>query len=158
MHAGIRRLRPAALVAAAPLLMGVACAKGPLDGERSSLAAAEARWKASGPRDYTFDIRRMCFCPFVPTLRVVVRGSEPVSAVDATTGAPVDTALFRDLLTVDRVFAHLRDILDRRPAKFDVEYDAQLGYPRRADLDPIANAIDDEQVIQIVALTPQGAR
>lgn len=149
------------LAAGVVLLATLACtggARGPLDAAGEKLAAAEARWNASGPRDYTFDVQRLCFCPSVPVVRVVVRGGVPVSAVDGSTGAAVDTAQFRDLLTVNRVFALLRRVLDGRPAKFDVEYDAQLGYPRRADLDPIANAIDDEQVIQIVAFTPQALR
>jgi hypothetical protein len=133
-------------------LLTIACDRSPLEVAKDDLAVAEARWTAAALRNYDFQIRRSCFCGSVPLIAVTVRNGVPTSAIDVDTGMPIDTAQFSDFLTVDRVFALLREYTDREPATFNATYDAQLGFPQQVYIDPVRNAVDEELSIVISAL------
>ena len=133
-----------------------ACHSSPLEETRDELAAARGRWKASGPPDYDFDLQHNCFCadPVTRPVTISVRAGAFVSIVYADSGAAADTALFRNYLTVDRVFTFLQHTLDAKPASFTAAYHEQLGYPVMIHVDPLGQAADDEFSIQITSLRP----
>ena len=102
--------------------------------ELRALADAEARWAARGFQDYTFEIRRSCFCEPLITqwARVEVVGGQMTRVVLLDTGAEVPPAQRGRFVTVEQVFTSIRaanqnELLD----DVIVEYDQQLGFPTR---------------------------
>jgi len=141
------------MFAALALVIG-ACKRGPFEGATDALNEAEKTWTQSGPVNYTFDVRRVCFCPTAPTLRVTVRNKAPQTVINAATGMAADTTGLSDFLAMERIFGVLRRYINNNPAQFDAEYDATYGYPVFARIDPIAKAVDDEVQIQVTAFSP----
>ena len=75
-------------------------------GELRALADAEARWAGRGFQDYTFEIRRSCFCEPLITqwARVEVVGGQMTRVVLLDTGAEVPPAQRGRFVTVEQVF------------------------------------------------------
>jgi len=103
-------------------------------GELRALADAEARWAGRGFQDYTFEIRRSCFCEPLITqwARVEVVGGQMTRVVLLDTGAEVPPAQRGRFVTVEQVFTSIRaanqnELVD----DVIVEYDQQLGFPTR---------------------------
>jgi len=96
--------------------------------ELRALADAEARWAARGFQDYTFEIRRSCFCEPLITqwARVEVLGGQMTRVVLLDTGAEVPPAQRGRFFTNIRA-ANQNELLD----DVIVEYDQQLGFPTR---------------------------
>ncbi|MEA3245698.1 MAG: DUF6174 domain-containing protein, partial [Gemmatimonadota bacterium] len=106
-----------------------ACAHSPFEVANGALDGGESQWKRVGYRDYSFRVQRECFCAFTAPVDVVVRNGVPVTATVAGTGAPADTALLHDFLTIDRLFSYLHGVVATSPVRFDATYHAGLGYP-----------------------------
>jgi hypothetical protein len=68
-----------------------------------------------------------------------------------------DTTIFREYLTMERIFGLLHQVLDRGPDGFSADYDGGLGYPTLVVIDPRRDAIDEEFTIQVFGLRPQGS-
>jgi hypothetical protein len=130
-------------------LAAAACSRSPLGLAEDELSDARARWAASGVRDYTYRVQRVCFCPGIPTFVVTVRSGAFVSATDLQTGAPADTAGYSEYLTIDKIFILLDRHVAQKPAKFKGTYDDALGYPIRVEIDPVLNAVDEELTINV---------
>ena len=139
-------------VLAAALVLAAGCTD-PLSQQWShSLAGAQNRWNSSGIKSYQFTFQVNCFCAITQPVTVTVLDTVPVMAVFAAGGAAVDTSLFRDYLTVDRMFATLRRAVDHGPATFDATF-SDVGYPLAVSVDPSGNTLDDEYGISITVLT-----
>lgn len=127
-----------ALLAACSLLPGAS--PRPPDA-LGALAQHQAQWQAKGLNDYTFTITPQCFCPFSDPLDVTVAGGVATRITKA--GQPVAPREVEGLpKTVPELFA----VLSARAgaAKLSVEWDPTFGFPASIQVDPIANAIDDE--------------
>lgn len=112
----------------------------------TALDGAMKRWAASRPASYEFTVSQQCFCP--PEIRnpvvVTVRGDSIVSRTYVGTGAPLDTARAPMALTVDGLFAKIRDARARSAAAINVTYHATLGYPTQLWIDYSAAMADEE--------------
>jgi hypothetical protein len=141
---------------ASRLLLGVmaACSPSPLGQRADDLAAAQARWRAAAIPSYDFDFQRICFCSqeAVQPVTISVRSGRFAGIVSTDSATPVDTMLFQDFLTMDRIFDTTHRLLDAGPAAFTASYNAALGYPTAVTVDPIAQAVDDELTYQVLAL------
>ena len=115
------------------------------EGPAASLARAEARWHAQRPKSYTFRIVRTCECfPQGMSFRVIDGQAQPTGGADAA------SAQFRDHYgTVERLFALIRHALSAGGHRIEVKYDASLGYPIWADLDPRRGVNDDELFFRV---------
>jgi hypothetical protein len=106
---------------------------------------SENRWDARGSTDYTFVFRQRCECLVTEPVLVTVRNDDVVDvvALPGTTPpiGPLDPAAF---LTIDEMFVRLRAIAETDPARFDVWFDDELGYPTHAIVDPSTRIADDE--------------
>lgn len=122
----------------------VACTS-PLDAD---LAEAEQRWSDAGIEDYTYTLTWQCFCPEggVPSV-VDVQGGEVVGS----------TPELPEATTIAGLFDIVRDAIASDPEALDVTYDATLGYPTRLDVDPMANAMDEEYGFEAKDLTEASA-
>jgi hypothetical protein len=70
--------------------------------------------------------------------------------VQTPRGADAASARFRDHYgTVEKLFAVIRHALSAGGHRIEVKYDAALGYPIWADLDPRREVIDDELFFRV---------
>jgi len=125
-----------AMSAAAAIAPAIAAAPGKAV-QRRELARNSALWTRQHLRDYRFRLSVQCFCPGARRAVIVTvrngrpRGSSPIQKRYDTFGEQ---------------FSAIGRVLDDPGAgKVSVVYDARRGFPRRAALDPIKAAIDDEQ-------------
>ena len=132
----LRATLAAALVAA--------CAD--LTGPAVEFEAAWQRWQRSGVTEYRYDVQILCFCGQVTTspVTVTVSGGQTVSLVYADSLTPADTAMFRDVRTMDALFARLLSILRQKPDRFVATYHPTIGYPITVSVDPEAQLADEE--------------
>lgn len=107
---------------------------GPYDLAR--LAQARARWDARPFADYSYEIRRLCFCPVEITrwTRVSVRNGVVVDAdpVEPDAGVPITTLSW--WTPIDSLFADLFRAMTEPSSRsylesIEVEYHPDLGYP-----------------------------
>ena len=79
-----------------------------------------------------------CFCPDRGFVGIRVRDGRP-------RGTP---RALRDLDTVEELLARIREELDRGGDP-DARYTRRRGVPRRFDVDPLPQAIDDEYAVTV---------
>jgi len=137
------------LLAACSYLPGASLS--PRDAALRALAGHQAQWLARGISSYTFSVARQCFCPSTDPVDVTVvggvvttvtRAGQPVAPLDAQ-GIPK---------TVPELFA----VVSAQPATaaMTVEWDTTFGFPTSIQVDPIANAVDDEFGIVVTNFRP----
>ena len=146
------RLLRAAIAAAG---VSMAACESPFQRQEDTLTSAEARWRAAGLADYRFGFVKSCECLPAATSSVTmtVAGGEFVAATYIGDGTAADTALFRDALTFDRLFAFLHRALAQHPASFTAQYDPTLGYPVQVSIDYSITTADDEIFLSVFDLS-----
>ncbi|MBI3792459.1 MAG: hypothetical protein HY275_16480 [Gemmatimonadetes bacterium] len=94
-----------------------------------SFADAMARWRATGPANYSYRSAVSCFClsDFTNPVTITVRAGVVVAVEDRATGAARPTA---GRTTIDSLFAVVATEIRDRPQRLQVTYDPVLGYPR----------------------------
>ena len=140
------------LAALALLLVASGCSVfGAGRGGNPDLAAARARWSASGLRAYTMTQSRSCFCPRDATgpFRVAVRDGAVTQVTLDGKPVPTDRAL-----TVEDLFDLLADAYARGADEVRVTYHASLGYPTELWVDYEQRIADEETGYAITALAP----
>jgi hypothetical protein len=122
------------------------CADIPTAAARDELDAAFSRWQAAGIADYSYDVRVSCYCldERTRTVRAEVRNGVPVSLTYVDSGTAADTAMFDDVRTMDRLFATLRQAVEREPYDWIAQYDGTWGIPLSVAVDYDATMVDDE--------------
>lgn len=138
-------------VIAFALLLSAACESpaDPDDVDLSAIANASERWRAHGLRDYVVEQKRSCFCAVPPVfVRLTVRDNKIVGGVDLTTTQPVPPQALQSYQTVDEMFAWLRDVTARNPARLAIDYDARFSYPTRIVVDYSVGLADDDLSIE----------
>lgn len=149
--------RPALPSLLLPLLVALtSCARSPFEQRVDDLAAARARWQIAAISNYDFDFAKSCFClvEALGPVTISVRDGRFAGLVSRDSGTPVDTALFEQFLTMERVFETTRQLLDDGPAAFTASYDAAFGYPTNVTVDPVAQIADDELSYRVSAFRP----
>jgi hypothetical protein len=114
--------------------------------EVRSLADAERQWAARSFRDYTFDLRRRCFCPveFNQWARVeVVAGS--VTRVILLEGGELPSAPLSLFPTIEQIFESIRTAAANDSVKDVVaEFDDALGFPSLVNVTSKPNVADGD--------------
>lgn len=109
---------------------------------RDSLAAAEAkldaaeqRWEDARIRDYSYRIRRVCFCPpeFRREVKILVRNGKPRKPPRS----------YRDVSKVEKLFAVVRDGIEAEAEVVRARYGAN-GAPRSIYIDRSFMIADEE--------------
>jgi hypothetical protein len=133
-------------LAAVILVAAFVAPQNPIEqGPSTALARAEARWQARGPKSYRFGIMLTCEC-FPKGMNFRVVGGQP----QLPPGADSASQRFHDSFgTIERLFARIRRAITDGGHRIDVKYDAELGYPIWADLDPRREVIDDELFFRV---------
>ena len=118
------------------------------------LEEARRKWRREGISTYSFTVTQSCFCvedargPF----RVTVSGGAVVSVTDPASGAPRAVSEFVPL-TVEALFDRVQMAIDDDD-ELDVRYDADLGYPRRIEINLSQQPVDGGLEIEASGLTP----
>jgi hypothetical protein len=121
-----------------------AACTGLFDPTGSELEENMEKWAESGIEDYRFRFKRLCFCVFVDLVEIEVVDGEIVSVVVVETGEPPHTDIMDTFLTIDGIFAEIRDAIDRDAFSPSVTYHETLGYPTEVDIDYEENTVDEE--------------
>jgi hypothetical protein len=133
-------VRPRTLLAGTVAILGslYGCGSGPFSaGDERALAEAQARWAAAGLVDYRVEVRTICFCvSALPVFTALdVRDGVVITAVPLESGHDDNIPL-----TAWPTVAEAFDVIERAAqndavyTEVEVEYDAEMGYPRSVDL------------------------
>jgi hypothetical protein len=111
------------------------------------------KWNSSQDGDYSFNLKKMCFCGSEVTrpVHVVVEKGIPTSVIYVDDGSPAAAEIFERYNTMEKLFLLIREAMDTAD-QVKVTYDPQLGYPSDIDIDYIIMAIDDESSYDISAV------
>ncbi len=128
--------------------LAAACCCGIVDsGAQERLREAKQRWEANEPPAYELTVSYACYCggPVARPVRVVVQDGQPVEYhyVDDPS-EPVEVEAIAHIDTVEELFARVEHALDEDADQLDVDYDAELGYPRSIAIDYRETWADDE--------------
>lgn len=140
----IRLMRYSVLFAAVLALAAAACAPAvppadpPPAAQSGDAAAAQRTWEAGRPAAYAYTLEISCFCLHRGQYALEVRNGQITSARDAATGAPAPEDRVQWLVTVDRLFAAIREA-SQAGTPVRAMYDAQLGHPVEAEIGLLAN-------------------
>lgn len=132
-------------------LLAIACAKSaPTEtvvDPRPGFDRQEKVWTDAGVANYTMEQEMVRFAGAAANARLTVRNGVMTDAVYVATGDLVPVGARSLYHTVPQMFALMRTIYAATPSKFDVLYDAKLGYPVQVTVDPRAEISDDDYVI-----------
>jgi len=104
------------------------------------LSQARDKWLGWGVSDYRMTVHRSCFCAGPMKVTITVRHGKVKKVSDRPWYGP---------WTVPGMFKILGEAIKRKAAVLDVKYDGRLGFPKRAYIDYIAMAADDEMGYRI---------
>lgn len=123
---------------------------------RERLDEARARWASRGPSSYSITATRSCEClpSMIGPVTIVVSNGVVQSRRYASTGDTVPTPLASEFLSVEEMFARIQRFMALHPARLDVRYDPDTGYPTMVSIDYNARIADDEIIYQLGNLTP----
>jgi hypothetical protein len=123
-------------------------------GSQSEIEQNKEKWQDQGISHYRYNLHISCFCVFVENMPLVIEVQDgEVVSMEFQNGSEIDPAIRQDLFekyaTLDRIFAELEADLSGAADKVTVEYDPTYGFPTKADIDFIEEAIDDELYLTI---------
>lgn len=100
----------------------------------SSIRSAEAKWRDSGIRDYSYTLLvaslvRSTACSPGPEVAVEVRGGKTVKFGSCSP----DSEMARHFGSIPQIFATIRSNRQERPPRFLVCFEDSLGYPESID-------------------------
>lgn len=124
------------------------CGDDPLGPEVDALAENRELWSDQGATDYAYVFRASCFCgpAAVQPVRVEVvdGGVSAVTSVDSGEVVEPSVLGFAHDLTVEGLFEFVEASLAEEPARAEITYDLELGFPTDAFFD-FDTAIADEE-------------
>ena len=123
-------------------------------GNQSEIEQNKEKWQDANISHYRYNLHLSCFCAFVENMPLVIEVQDgEVVSMEYQNGNEIDPAIRQDLFekyaTIDRIFAELEADLNGAADKVTIEYDATYGFPTRADIDFIEEAIDDELYLTV---------
>ncbi|MCZ3387283.1 MAG: DUF6174 domain-containing protein [Actinomycetia bacterium] len=117
----------------------------------TDLQQAVQRWASVGPVSYRMTLVSSCGeRNGLGVFRVTVTpGGTSVEAVDRASDET-------DIKTIPDLFAFIDETAASGAEVVDVEYDTDLGYPQKIDVDYVVDAIDDEACYTVKDFEPLG--
>jgi hypothetical protein len=116
-------------------------------GENEDLSANLSKWNKENVSDYEFTLTVNCFCS------EAVAGPHLIKVVDDTiasvNGLPYDHSTMSLLMTIDQLFAYVRNSIERDPYQKSLTYNSMYGYPETVYFDFDKNMADEEIGYQI---------
>jgi hypothetical protein len=122
-------------------------------GNQSEIEQNEEKWQDHGISHYRYHLTLSCFCVFNEDMPLIIEVQDgEVVSMEFQSGKEIDPnllELFNKYSTIDRIFAELEADLNGAADKVTVEYDPTYGFPTKADIDFIEEAIDDELYLTV---------
>jgi len=115
-------------------------------GYAQELDEASFKWRDSGVSDYSYvyEVSSYYAPPLPGPIRIAVRDSRLSSASLVESGANVDISGMPAVPgTIESAYEFIAALLAEYPYNIDVEYDANLGYPKKIMVD-FSESTDDE--------------
>jgi hypothetical protein len=113
-----------------------------------ALAKAEAQWQKQKPSAYEFSVEVQCFCPDLLRKPISFRVTgATVQALEEL--KPGSQRVYEYYNSIDKLFDAIRRAIKFGGYKIAVDYDADLGFPSHAALDPRKTVVDDELVFKV---------
>ena len=119
------------------------------------LATAEATWAKNKPHAYEYRLKLLACC----VIRLTGPGSEPYEfhvenefsyLIGVWSARPSHMHGMGKYDTIDKVFTAIHEELAKwHDYRFEIEFDQELGYPRRIYFKRVQNATDDSYTITI---------
>lgn len=124
----------------------------PSDGGPKRLRDARTRWATVGFTSYEYRHTLSCFCPPELTRPYLIRIEDglAVEVSDVQSGAPPPAGF--EARTVADLFDLIEDAYEREAAIVGIDYDLELGYPRRIVIDYDRRIADEELDIRAEGL------
>ncbi len=152
-------MRYSILIAAALALSAAACtpaAAPPPDGpppgaSPAESAAAQRTWESRRPAAYAYQLELQCFCLHRGQFAVEVRDGRITSARNVSTGAPAEAAQVERMVTVDGLFAAMREA-SAQGTPVRAVFDRAWGYPTEVEIGMLAD--DSGTLYRITNLRP----
>lgn len=115
--------------------------------EQQALNDALNKWTAADTGNYTFEYRRLCFCPqeFNDPMMVNIVNDSVLSAISLATNLPVIDDVRDTINSVEGMFDLLQEAIDTRANTITVNYNDELGYPESIYID-YDEAVADEEL------------
>jgi len=137
------------------MLVLTACAAG---GGQTEIERNQGKWQDANISHYRYNLHLSCFCVFNENMPLIIEVQDgQVVSMEFHNGKEIDSTngeLFEKYATIDRIFAELGADLNGAADKVTVEYDPTLGFPAKADIDFVEQAIDDELYLTISNFEP----
>ena len=122
-------------------------------GSQSEIEKNKEKWQDAGISHYRYDLNISCFCAFRGDMPLVIEVQDgKVVSMQYQSGKAIEDVnheLFDKYATIDRLIAELEADLNGAADKVTVEYDPTYGFPTKADIDFIEQAIDDELYLTV---------
>jgi hypothetical protein len=128
----------------AAVLLLAACGGDSTTAPANRLGEQRSLWTAQGLTDYTFDVKRVCFCYLVADVRVTVVGGVITGVTDIATGDALGSDLMKEFRTINSLFDLVQDAYNRNAHEVQVEFDPSRGYPTRIWIDYVLMIADEE--------------
>lgn len=111
-------------------------------------------WNEHKLQNYSYIIRRSCFC--IPPNHLAMSFEDGEITSTQILDGNVGDEIYAEYFTIDYVFDLIQNTLDNE-GEAHVEYDEQYGFPKVANLDPYLQAVDDEVYYSISNFRPEVA-
>ena len=122
-------------------------------GNQSEIEQNQQKWQDQGISHYRYDLTLSCFCVFNEDMPLIIEVQDgEVVSMEFQSGREIDPnllELFNKYSTIDRIFAELEADLNGAADKATIEYDPTYGFPTKADIDFVEEAIDDELYLTV---------
>jgi len=115
-------------------------------GHADELDEASLKWRNSGITDYSYvyEISSYFAPPLPGAVRIVVRNSKPASVRLVDSGEAFDISTIPTVPgTINLSFEFITTLLAEYPYAIEVEYDVELGYPKKIMVD-YSKSTEDE--------------
>jgi hypothetical protein len=127
-------------------------------GNQSEIEQNKEKWQDANISHYRFHVFLSCFCAFNEDMPLIIEVQDgDIVSMEYQSGKEIDPSLhelFDKYATINRIFAELEADLNGAADKVVVEYDPTYGFPTKADIDFIEEAIDDELYLTVSNFEP----
>lgn len=137
------RTRRVASVLHIAALAPVSCSD-PMVPDQPRLVEQRELWASQGLSDYSFEVRRLCFCPLRERVRVRVVDGAVAGAVDLVADEELGGDEVGWYLSIDGLFDLLDEAYGQGAHRVEVEFHASQGYPTHLWIDYHENIADEE--------------
>lgn len=135
------------------LVLAACTAIGNAMGSQSEIEQNKEKWQNANISHYRYHLFLSCFCVFNEDMPLIIEVQDgEVVSMELQSGKEIDAnllELFDKYATIDRIFAELEADLNGAADKVVVEYDPTYGFPTKADIDFVEEAIDDELYLSL---------